>query len=246
MPSRVATQGVALPVDGLQAFTVSHGRSPVDAAKTAAVQLRNAARVETCARGQHPVVAAAVAALAAHAATRRQPRRMPPATSRAAAAEGDDLDSMDLVNMLIQQSRQSVDFGISTLEFDAEYDEEPPRGYKLALESGVDLLVVRAGRDAASLAEAAPSGTNPRFCMLLTPRATFGLGWMVNKDVVAKWSVSTPLESCLEDLGTKSIETLVLHSEGQALWFAPWAYDGVSAAYRQGVCTRVGISTSAR
>mmetsp|Transcript_43868 Transcript_43868/g.80155 ORF Transcript_43868/g.80155 Transcript_43868/m.80155 type:complete len:429 (-) Transcript_43868:194-1480(-) len=237
-----------LPVDGLKAFAVPQWRSVVGTDdSTAAIQLRPHARGDSCTRGYHSTAVAAAAALAAHA-TRRQSRRISSATSRAAAAaeESDDFDSMDLVNLLIQKSRQSVEFGISTLEFDAEYDEVPPRGYNLALESGVDLLIVRAGRDAALLAAAAPTGTTPRFCMLLTPRATFGFGWVLNKDVASNWSVSTPLMSSLEDLGTKSIETLVLHSEGQSIWFAPWAYDGLSLAYRQGLCTRVGISTNAR
>jgi len=267
MPPSEASKLAA--VDGWQAFAVAPGsvktlktlRQPrplekVSAAATAPALRRRRMQHEAAGSSKSPgtggggssATAAAVAALAATAFKRHNRRAGTTATRAAGSAEEeeDDFDSMDLVDMLIQQSRQTTEFGMSTIEYDSDVYDDPPPGYAVALQQGIDLTLARAGNDAKQLAHAAPDGTSPRFLMMLTPRPTLGLGWLLNKELAANWAVSGPLKSTIDGLRTPAVETLVLHSSGSGLWFPPWTYEGVANAYRQGLCTRVGISTEGR
>merc|ERR1712129_619938 len=38
------------------------------------------------------------------------------------------------------------------------------------------------------------------------------------------------------------VETLILQGQGRRLYFPSWVYDAAAEAYRQGLCTNIGIS----
>lgn len=151
--------------------------------------------------------------------------------------------------MLIKKSRQSQsasEVGISTAEWHQDLYEEAPEGYRLALESGIEFVDLVAMSSAVPLiASATPSDerVSPRYNIRVVPRPTFGLGVMLNKMLVMKWSVLGPLEQTMHRLGISDVHTLTLHSDSQGrVNFPFWAVDAAAHAYQQGLCTRIGIS----
>lgn len=189
--------------------------------------------------------AAAVAALAARLRRRRQQRVRRRAQGGKAGGskkdeDEDDEESFSLVDMLIKKSRSAAEFGISTDDWDEEVYDEIPEGFSEALSCGLELVDLRSSSFAVRLL-ADSNEDVPRYSLRLVPRPTFGLGLILNKQLVYSWAVLKPLEDNLNRLGVGYVETLTLHSEGR-LSFPFWVYDAVAEAYRSGLCTRVGVS----
>jgi len=160
-------------------------------------------------------------------------------------ATGEDGEefNFDLVNQLIQKSRGSTEFGITTADWHKELYDEVPEGYATALEGGIEFVDVVAGVTAMPLLRDVETESSPRFCLRLTPRPTFGLGLVFNKALVHWFCVLGPLESACKRLGVTQVNTLTLHSEGGGrLGFPFWVYDAVAEAYRRGLFQRVGVS----
>lgn len=192
--------------------------------------------------------AAAAAAAALHLRRRRQQRvrRRAQGGKAGGGANDEDEDEFDdenfsLVDMLIQKSRSASEFGISTSDWDEDFVEEVPEGFQESLRSGLDLVDARAGTWAVRLLAESEEDV-PRYTLRLIPRPTFGLGLILNKQLVHSFTILRPLEENLKRLGVGYVETLTLHSEGGRMNFPFWVYDAVAEAYRQGLCTRVGVS----
>jgi len=163
---------------------------------------------------------------------------------RDSAADGgeEEEDNFSLVDMLIKKSRSATEVGITTLDWHQEIYDEAPDGFETAVNEGVDFVDVIANSHAVGLVSKASLNTTPRFCVRIAPRPTFGLGLILNKEIVKTWAVLGPLKQTLDRLGVGYAEMLTLHSEGGRLGFPFWVYDAVADAFQRGLCTRVGVS----
>lgn len=190
---------------------------------------------------------AAAAAMALHLRRRRQQRVRRRAQGEKGSGDAEDEydeeddESFSLVNMLIQKSRCASEFGICTSDWDEDVFEQIPDGFPAALRSGLDLVDARAGSWAMRLLAESDDAV-PRISLRIIPRPMFGLALILNKQIVKSFSILKPLEDSLNRLGVSYVETLTLHNEGARMSFPFWAYDAVAEAYREGLCTRVGVS----
>jgi len=156
---------------------------------------------------------------------------------------GDDELKFEMIDALIAKSRNASEIGITTCDWHTEVYDEAPEGYKMLLDKGIDMVDVEVGSTAVTLLADVLTNDQPRYCMRLTPRPTYGFGMMLSKKLVYNWTVIHPLETTMKKLGVETAEMLMLHTEGGArMNFAFWVYDAVAEAYRNGLCNKVGLS----
>lgn len=155
----------------------------------------------------------------------------------------DEEDDFSLIDMLIKNARNANEIGICTRDWHSEIFDSVPEGYVQALEAGIDLVEVLAGSTALNLLASAITSEQPRYCVRIVPKQTFGLGYILSKQLVHHYTVLGPLQAAMGKLNVASVETVTIHSDSSGrMSFPSWVYDAIAQAYERGLCTRVGVS----